>query len=174
MTVNQPAIFSAHRRRSPQCRFFLEFLSILFQRHIYKSLFTMSLWTFLTQSSIIWHNFPLVPATMFWVNMLAHYLKGLLQTQGKFLSHSALLISVLFRNAHFSDPVRLNQLWTLPSDHFHFWPSSLFSPIQCSAPPTYRFRKFMSFSDSMTARVAPSLEQEFFAKIQLFVVVEIK
>lgn len=40
--------------------------------------------------------------------MIPLYLEGLLHIQCKFFSHSVLLTSVLFRNAQFSDPVRLN------------------------------------------------------------------
>lgn len=46
--------------------------------------------------------------TAFLINTCPHYLEGLLQIQGKFFSHAALPTSMLFRNAHFSDPVRLN------------------------------------------------------------------
>ena len=40
--------------------------------------------------------------------MIPLYSEGLLHIQCKFLSHSVLLISALFRTAQFSDPVRLN------------------------------------------------------------------
>lgn len=103
-------------------------------------------------------------------------MEDLLHIQCKFFSHSMLPTSVLFRNGQFLDPVSLNQLLnSLPFDHFQVWPSSFFSPIQCSALPTCCFKKTMSSLDSRRARVAPwCLEQKLWAKVQFFVFLEIK
>lgn len=50
--------------------------------------------------------------------MFPHYLKGLLHIQYKFFSHSVLMTPVLFRNAQFSDPVRLNLANNKESQHY--------------------------------------------------------
>jgi hypothetical protein len=49
-----------------------------------------------------------------------------------------------------SKPFETHQLSNfLPFDHFHVWPTSFFSPIQCSVPPAYRFRKTLKHNEDV-------------------------
>lgn len=57
--------------------------------------------------------------------------------KGKWLPWAAILGRM---KRHLKTYLLLN---TLPSDHFHVRPSSFFSPIQCSALPTNRFKKIL-------------------------------